>query len=159
MARIYFDAEPIEDERTRVGGGSAACVEVDGFAGQILQRLNFRTYEDVKFGGEQMHQVIDALVDVADFWVILEVVKYIAVDDRCVDALEIQEIMHVLEGAARHDRQDAHVGAVINHAREFDGKAQRGTFRKTGGQPDRCLVGLAMHRALESAAFGRHLCD
>src|SRR5262245_24392947 len=107
-ARIYFDAEPIENKWTRVGSSRATRIEVDRLASKILQTLDFRARENVQFGWEKMHQIINALVDFTDFRVILEVGEDIAVDDRRVDTLEIQEVMHVLEWPARYDRKNPH---------------------------------------------------
>src|SRR5262245_9884827 len=120
VACIHFDAEAIEDEWARVGGSRAECVEVDGFAGEVLQSLDFRADEDMQFGWEQMHQIVDAFVDLGDFRIILKVVEHITIDNRRVYTLEVQEVMDVFEWPPRHDWQDAHLAAVIDGARKLD---------------------------------------
>ena len=49
-------------------------------------------------------------------------IEHIAIDDRRVDAAQVEQIEYVVEDAASHDRQDAHVVAVIDDAGELGGE-------------------------------------
>ena len=56
--------QSFEDQRTRIGRRSTRGVEVDLFAPEVVQGFDFRTDEDVQFGGKQAEDIGDPLADV-----------------------------------------------------------------------------------------------
>ena len=69
-----------------------------------------------------MGEVMDAFVDAGDLGIFLEVLQHVAIDDRRIDAAQVEQIVDVLERSPRHNRQNAHFGAVVDDARKLGGK-------------------------------------
>ncbi len=84
-------------------------VEVDLLACQLPEVLDVALGDDVKFGVRQLGDVLDALVDIAVFDRIqlLVVVDHDAFGQAHIDALQVEDIEHVGDRAAREHRQNA----------------------------------------------------
>jgi hypothetical protein len=61
----------------------------------------------------------------------------IGVDGREIHAAQIEQRVHVLGRAARHDGQHVKVRAVIDHAGHLRGEPQRCTFDQAGRESHR----------------------
>ena len=115
-------------------------IEVDHLAGEVLQRIDLRPDENVHLGGKQAQQVVDAAPGTRELRLVLEVVEHVAVDDGRIHAAQVEQVVDVVEGAARHDRQHPHVVAVIEHARELGSELQGRPFGATGREAHRPRV-------------------
>ncbi len=125
--------------RSKISGPEIGCcgarsVEIDLLAPEIIQGLDFRTDEDVQFGGKQVEDICDALADVRNQR--LELVQRIGVDDRGVDALEVEQSLDVFSRAARDYGKHVQVVTIVHNARNFGREADRGAFQLSAGQPD-----------------------
>ena len=61
---IDVDAEPAEDQRAGVGGGSAQGIEVHLLAGEIVQALDLGPNEDMQLRREEIEQVGKSFLDI-----------------------------------------------------------------------------------------------
>ena len=147
--RLHLDAELLEDDRPGIGGRRALGIEVHHLAGEVLERLDLGPHEHVRLRGEQVQQVVDAPPGVGELGLGLEVVEHVAVDDGRIDAAQVEQVVDVVEGPARDDRQHAHVVAVVEHAGELGGELQRRAFEAAGGEPDRPGVDAVLVRLLD----------
>ncbi len=137
-------------------------VEVDLLARQIRQRLDLGPDEDVQFRGEQAEQIADAQLDLRYLGFVF--LKRVAVDDRHIDASQIEQVIDVLGGPARHDRKDMRDAAIAHHPgnfrREVNGRAFKQAASETNGpgiEPlsDLRLVGAGRRRRLGEARIQR----
>ena len=60
--------------------------------------------------------------------------KGVRIDNRHVDAPQIEQRVHVFHRTAGHDRQDKHVRTVVDDARDLGSKAYRRTLKLAAGQ-------------------------
>ena len=146
--RLHVDAELLEDDRAGIGGGRALGVEVHHLAGEILDRVDLRPHEDVRFRRKQVDQVVDAPPGVGELGLRLEVIEHVAVDDGRIDAAQIEQVVDVVERPARDDRQHAHVVAVVEDAGELGGEDQRRALDPARGEAQRPGVDALLVRLL-----------
>ena len=99
-----LDAEAFEHDRAGIGRRRALGIEIDPLAGEVLELVDLRPHEHVHLGWKQRHDVVHALFQAADLGVGSEMLQHVAVDDRGIDAAQIQEIVDVVEDAARNYR-------------------------------------------------------
>ena len=146
--RLHVDAELLEDDRAGEVGRGARRIEVHHLAGEILQRVDLRPDEHVHLRREQAQQVVDAPPGIGELGLVLEVVEHVAVDDGRIDAAQVEQVVDVVEGPARDDRQHAHVVAVVEDAGELGGELQRRALDAAGGETDRPGVDAVLLRLL-----------
>ena len=130
----HIEFQPVEDQRARIGGGGAWRVEVDLLALEVVERVDLRTDENMQFGGEQIEDVGDPLLDVGNQR--LELLERVRVDDRGVHALEVEQRLHVLGRAAGDDGKHVQVVAIVHDAGDLGRETDRRAFQLTAGQPD-----------------------
>ncbi len=82
----------------------------------------------------------------------------IGVDDREIDAAQVEQRVQVLGRPARDDGQDMQVRAVIDHARHLRGQPERRAFDQAGRQADGPGVDLVLLRRRSSAARAAGSC-
>src|SRR6476469_6743754 len=99
-----IDSEATEDQWPGISGGRSLCIEIHFLAGQILKALDFGSYEDVQFRGKEIEQVGDAALDLR--YLDLVLFECVGIDDRRIDAAQIEQRVQVFRGAPGDDRQD-----------------------------------------------------
>ena len=60
---LHFEADQLEDERSGVSCRRAARIEVDRFAGEILQPIDLRPHQDLHLGRRKPSNVVDLVID------------------------------------------------------------------------------------------------
>ena len=68
----------------------------------------------MKFGGEEVEKVDDTMLNLRHLDLVL--FERVGIDDRHVDATQIEQRVHVFRGSAGHDRQDMQIRAIIDDA-------------------------------------------
>src|SRR4029077_7115012 len=102
--RLDLDAEALEHDGPGIGRRSALGIEIDPLAGEVLELVDLGPHKDMRLGWKQRHDVVHALFQAADLGVGSEMLEYVAVDNRRIDAAQIQQIVNVVEDAARNYR-------------------------------------------------------
>src|SRR5262245_66581333 len=100
---VHIEPQTAEEQRAGIGGCRPLGVEVDLLADEVAQRLDLRSHEHVQFGGEQVEDVSDPILDVRYLRLVL--IKRITGDDRHVNAPEIEQIVEVLGRSSVETRQ------------------------------------------------------
>jgi len=94
----------------------------------------------VQFRGKETEQVGDAALDLR--YLDLVLFECVGIDDRRIDAAQIQQRVQVFRGAPGDDRQDMQIRSVVDDARDFRRKAKRRALEQTAGEADRPRVHL-----------------
>src|SRR5262245_13038607 len=119
--RVFrIDAEPAEDQRPRICRSRALGVEIYLLAGEILQALDLRPDKDVKLRREQIEQVSNPTPDLRDLNLVL--FERVGIDNRRINAAQIEQRVQIFRGAPRDNRQDMQIRAVINDAGHLSGE-------------------------------------
>jgi hypothetical protein len=109
-------------------GAAADVAEIDLFSRELIERRDagVGANDDVHLLVEQLGNVDDLVVDIADFAGAPEGVEQARLGDAEIDALEEADITDVLCTALADDRQDAELVAVIEDGRDVVGDRQIG---------------------------------
>ena len=132
---LYIQTQTAEDQRPRIGCGSALGVEIHFLAGEILQALYLRPNEDMQFRREEIEQVGDATPDLR--YLNLVLFERVGIDDRRIDAAQVQQRIQIFRGASGDDRQDVQIGPIVDNPGHLGGKANRRTLKQAAGETDR----------------------
>ena len=97
-----IDAEPAEDQRSRICRSRALGVEIYLLASEILQALDLGPDKDMQFRGEEIEQVSDPTPDLRDLNLVL--FERVGIDDRGVNAPQIEQRVQIFRGAPSNDR-------------------------------------------------------
>ena len=125
--------EALEDDVAGVVGGAADGIEADLLADQVLEGLDLGPHVDVHVAQEHRDDVVHALVDAGDLLDVLEVVENVGIGDGEVDALQIDEVGDVADGAVADDRQHAQIIAVVERLAEVGGILGEGALEQSAG--------------------------
>ena len=149
---LDVDAQPAEDQRAGVGGGRPQGVEVHLLAGEVLQALDLGPDEDVQLRREEIEQVGDVAPDFRELDPVL--FQRVGIDDRQIDAAQIEQRIQVLRRAARDDGQDVQIVPVIDDAGHLRRQTQRRALDQAGSEADRpgvYLLLLLLRRSARAA--------
>ena len=91
---------------------------------------------------EETEQVGDVLPDFRELDPVL--LQGVGVDDRQIDAAQIEQRIHVLGWAARDDGQDMQVVPVIDDSGHLRRQTQRRAFDQAGSEADGPGVNLSL---------------
>ena len=78
-------------------------VKIHLFAGEILQTLYLGAHENMQFGREEIEEINEAAADLGKLYFVF--VERFGIDDRHVDALQVEERVQVLRWSPGDDRQ------------------------------------------------------
>ena len=70
----------------------------------------------------------------------------VGIDDRHIDAAQIEQRIQVFRGAAGDDRQDMHIRPVVDDAGDLRRKADRRALEQAAGEADRPGIHLLFLR-------------
>src|SRR5262245_26383214 len=131
--RLNLDAETLEDHRPGDAWTRSLDMESHLLARQILQVVDARARQDVKFGVVHLRYVIDPLVDIPRLARFLVKVENVGVRNRDVEAPQVEKIRDIFGRSIGDDRQDAEIVAVIESLAEFGRKADETALKLAGG--------------------------
>jgi hypothetical protein len=97
--------------------------------------VDLRPDEDMQLGREQIEHVVDLVLNVRHL--VLVLVERVRIDDRDIDAAQIEQRIDIFRRPARDNRQDVHVVPVVDNPRHLRGKTDRRAFQKSRGKADR----------------------
>src|SRR6185312_14451767 len=97
-----IDAETAEDQRPRICRRRALGVEIYLLASEILQALDLGPDKDMQLRGEEIEQVSDPTPDLRDLDLVL--FESVGIDDRGVNAPQIEQRVQIFRGAPSNDR-------------------------------------------------------
>ena len=137
---LDLDAEAVEDDAPGVVGGTADGIEADLLADQVLEGLDLGPHIDVHVAEEHRDDVVHTLVDAGDLLHVLEIVEHVGVGNRKIDALQIDEISDVADGAIADDRQHAQIIAVVECLAEVGGILGEGALEQSARESYRPIV-------------------
>ena len=89
----------------------------------------------MQFRREEVEKIDDALLNLRRLKLVL--FERVGVDDRHVDATQIEQRIHVFRGASGHDRQHKHVRPVVDDAGDLGSKTDRCALQQAAGETDR----------------------
>ncbi len=92
------------------------------------------------FGIKHRDHEVDARVDVRDLLDIPEVIEHVGVRDREIDALQIEEVAHVSDGAIGDDRQHSQVLTVVEGLAEIGRILGEGALEQSPGETNGPIV-------------------
>ena len=134
--KVFSTSRPrrAEDQRSRIGRSGAERIEIHLLAGEVGKTLDFRPHEDMQFGWEQIKHVGDLALNIRHL--VLVLLERVGVDDRSINAAQVEQRIDVLRRPPRHDRQNMQIVTVIDHAGHLRGKADRCALQQTSGEAD-----------------------
>ncbi len=132
---LHIEPETAEDQRSGIGGRGAERVEIHLLADEIVQAVDLRPDEDMQLGREEIEHIVDLVLNVRDLALVL--VERVRIDDRKVDAAQIEQRIDVFRRSARDDREHVHVVPVVDNPRHLRGEADRRAFQKSPGKAHR----------------------
>jgi hypothetical protein len=102
---------------------------------------------------KEIEQVRDPTPDLRDLNPVL--LKRVGIDDRRIDAAQIEQRVQIFGGAAGDDRQHMQIRAVIDDAGHLGRETQRRAFEQAAGEADGPGVHLLFFRLLNGGASRR----
>ena len=96
---------------------------------------NLRSNEDMQLGREQIQDIGNSSLDVRHLGLVF--LERVGIDDRRIDAAQIEQRIQVLRGPARDDRQNMQVVPIVDHAGDLRSQADRRALEETPGQANR----------------------
>ena len=151
-----IDAEAAEDQRSRIGGSRALGVEIHFLAGEILQALDFGPNKDMQLRGKEIEQVGDPAPDLR--YLNLVLLERVGIDDRRIDAAQIEQRVQIFGGAPGDDRQDMQIRPVVDDAGHLGREAKRRALEQAAGEADGPGVHLLFFVSLTGRVAPRALC-
>ena len=83
---------------------------------------------------EEIEQVSDPTPDLRDLNLVL--FERVGIDDRRINAAQIEQRVQIFGGAPSDDRQDMQIRAIIDDAGHLGRETQRRTFEQAAGEAD-----------------------
>src|SRR5215471_3099294 len=133
---LDIDAQALEDDGASQARAGAGGPEIDLLASQILEALDLVAGENMQLRYRQAHDVVNALLKTLRLSLRAEILEHIRLRDRDVDATQVKKIVKIRRRPARHDRQHAHIVAVVDHRRYFVGHAHLAAGQEAADNAD-----------------------
>ena len=89
----------------------------------------------MQLGWEEVEKVDDALLNVGHLNLVL--FERVGIDDRHVDATQIEQRIQIFRGSAGHDGQNKHVRPVVDDAGDLGRKTDGCALQQAAGEADR----------------------
>ena len=107
----------------------------------------------MQFRREQIEQVGDARPDLR--YLNLVLFERVGIDDRRVDAAQVEERIQIFRGTPGDDRQDMHIRPVVDDAGNLRCKANRRPLKQAAGEADRPGIHLLFFSRARRGALRR----
>ncbi len=115
IQQMRLDPEPLEHVDRGHEGGGVEQVHRHRPAVELLHAVGRLLGEDMQFLVEHLGNVDELVADVVGVVLAFEIGQRVLAHDPGVDASRQQDIGHGLHRSAPHHRQNAKIGAVVEH--------------------------------------------